>query len=165
MINKVYHNTVSKITPTQGNLIFANLFGNIDYSDPSIKQTRSKFETKKRKFIDDEIIFGKEQVSFNCPLSLLRITDPIKSKTCNHIQSFDLSSCFSVAIVKNGFLSFKCVCCNAEFFASDLIIDFEFKRLLNKYSGDGCFVWDGGDCEIESVLEEKREAVEVIELD
>ncbi|KAJ3175337.1 SUMO ligase siz1 [Geranomyces variabilis] len=68
---------------------------------------------------DDDIEMGNQIVSFQCPLSLMRIRNPTKSVKCVHKQCFD---------------------------AEDLIIEPTFSRLLTKYpDADRCVILPSGE--------------------
>ncbi|KAJ3150753.1 SUMO ligase siz1 [Geranomyces michiganensis] len=78
---------------------------------------------------DDEIQMGNQIVSFQCPLSLIRIRNPAKSIKCVHKQCFD---------------------------AEDLVIEPTFSRLLAKYpNADRCVILPSGE---DQAIEEHQQA-------
>ncbi|TPX33390.1 hypothetical protein SmJEL517_g03741 [Synchytrium microbalum] len=93
---------------------------------------------------DDEIQAGDTQVTFKCPVSLMRIVHPVKFTKCSHLQCTDASSMLSL-MVGNRKETWKCVVCNKESSPKDLIIDGAFRAALNRYPNDErCIVHPDG---------------------
>jgi len=82
---------------------------------------------------DDEIQVGESRVSLRCPLTIKRISTPVRGVRCHHPQCFDLK----------GYLEFCCqtgnwqcpVCSNSCRY-EDLGIDEEMGKILNSTGDD-----------------------------
>ena len=46
---------------------------------------------------DDDIVAGAARVSLQCPLSHLRVSTPVRSHRCKHLECFDLQSYLQMA--------------------------------------------------------------------
>ncbi|KAJ3103135.1 SUMO ligase siz1 [Phlyctochytrium planicorne] len=89
----------------------------------------------------EDIEIGDTIISFTCPVSLARITDPVKGENCRHLQCFDLRAFLDMLYLK----PWKCSVCGANLRADTLIVDMPSLRLLEKYShADRCVVKSDG---------------------
>ncbi|ORX37448.1 hypothetical protein BD324DRAFT_450942 [Kockovaella imperatae] len=84
-------------------------------------------EAKKR-LEDDEIELGVSKMTLKDPLSYMRITRPIRSSKCSHIQCFD-----ATWWIESNFTHpmWQCPLCNKELQFEDLIVDGYFFNILN----------------------------------
>ncbi|KAI8819647.1 MIZ/SP-RING zinc finger-domain-containing protein [Fimicolochytrium jonesii] len=99
---------------------------------------------KKGNSQDDDIEMGNQIVSFQCPLTLMRINIPSKSHLCHHMQCFDCESFLSFNNAPNS--KWKCPICARRVDAKDLRIDVIFSKLLSKYpDADRCVILPSGE--------------------
>ncbi|CAG8638819.1 2335_t:CDS:2, partial [Paraglomus occultum] len=80
---------------------------------------------------DDDIEVRQEviKVSMKCPLSLLRIKEPVKGAKCRHVACFDLSSYLAVNRANQ---TWRCPDCHNKVYANDLRVDKFFMKLLKE---------------------------------
>ena len=82
----------------------------------------------KLRIIDnDDICVSSEEVSLKDSFSLCRIVVPARSRTCNHLQCFDLSTFFNT--FKNV-IEADCPVCARKIQCNDIIIDGFFEELI-----------------------------------
>lgn len=58
---------------------------------------------------DDDIEMGNQIISFKCPLTLIRIRVPVRSRKCRHRQCYDCE-------VWDLSKSIRCMCCSCDIF-------------------------------------------------
>ncbi|CAM6093519.1 unnamed protein product [Calypogeia fissa] len=78
---------------------------------------------------DDELIVGRSRVSLRCPISLKRITTPVKGVSCRHHQAFDYDSYIEI---NDRRPSWRCPCCNAFVNCSELRLDRQMEQILKE---------------------------------
>jgi E3 SUMO-protein ligase PIAS1 len=93
---------------------------------------RSIDETKKRITLmldgdDDTIALDQLKISLLCPLMKTRMNIPARTKTCSHLQCFDLLNYLNMNEKRP---SWKCPQCNANAHFDNLIVDQYFMDLL-----------------------------------
>ncbi|KAJ2601743.1 E3 SUMO-protein ligase pli1 [Coemansia sp. RSA 1722] len=88
---------------------------------------------------DDDIVSTGALVSLKCPLGLLRITMPTRSKYCQHSQCFD---CENFLQMKQRVPSFKCPVCSIAIKSwRELILDCYFDDILKNTSDNDSQVY------------------------
>jgi hypothetical protein len=93
---------------------------------------RSVDETKKRITLmldgdDDNIALSQLKISLLCPLMKTRMNIPARTKTCSHLQCFDLLNYLNMNEKRP---SWKCPQCNTNAHFDNLIVDQYFMDLL-----------------------------------
>jgi hypothetical protein len=93
---------------------------------------RSVDETKKKIALmldgdDDNIALDQLKISLLCPLMKTRMNIPARTKTCSHLQCFDLSNYLNMCEKRPVW---KCPQCNGNAHYDNLIIDQYFMDLL-----------------------------------
>ncbi|KAI8580611.1 hypothetical protein K450DRAFT_236429 [Umbelopsis ramanniana AG] len=78
---------------------------------------------------DDEIECMQDsiKVSLRCPISLLRIKEPVKGVNCSHVECFDL---VSYLCINQGLSTWKCPVCSKYTTSASIIYDEYFAQLL-----------------------------------
>lgn len=71
---------------------------------------------------DDDVIAGASRVTMQCPLSHRRVSTPVRSERCRHVECFDLDSYLQLAR-STRFPRWQCPKCNAPARPSQLQID------------------------------------------
>jgi hypothetical protein len=83
---------------------------------------------------EEDIIVGSIAVSLKCPVSLLPIQAPVRSRACRHVQCFDWSSFVAVLAPKPNSPfppnQFKCPVCFKECLINDLVYDDYFREII-----------------------------------
>ncbi|KAJ2706995.1 E3 SUMO-protein ligase pli1 [Coemansia sp. IMI 203386] len=88
---------------------------------------------------DDDIVSTGALVSLKCPLGLIRITMPTRSKYCQHSQCFD---CENFLQMKQRVPSFKCPVCSIPIKSwRELILDCYFDDILKNTSDNDSQVY------------------------
>ncbi|KAJ2380107.1 E3 SUMO-protein ligase pli1, partial [Coemansia sp. RSA 2603] len=83
---------------------------------------------------DDDLVSTGSLVSLKCPLGLMRIATPTRSKYCQHPQCFD---CETFLQMKNQVPSTKCPVCSQDIKSwEELVIDLYFEDILQKTSSN-----------------------------
>ncbi|WVQ97301.1 hypothetical protein IAU59_004412 [Kwoniella sp. CBS 9459] len=85
-------------------------------------------EFRKRQEEDDDIIVGTSVMSLKDPLSYMRITRPVRSSRCTHMQCFDATWWVESNAQHPQWL---CPLCNKELQFPDLIVDGYVLSILN----------------------------------
>ncbi|OCF32849.1 hypothetical protein I316_05485 [Kwoniella heveanensis BCC8398] len=85
-------------------------------------------EFRKRQEEDDDIIVGTSVMSLKDPLSYMRITRPVRSSKCTHMQCFDATWWVESNTQHPQWL---CPLCNKELQFPDLIVDGYVLSILN----------------------------------
>ncbi|KAG2176267.1 hypothetical protein INT43_005501, partial [Umbelopsis isabellina] len=90
--------------------------------------------------VDDDIECMQEsiKVSLRCPISLLRIKEPVKGVKCVHVEASNIA-CFdlnSYLCVNRGLAKWKCPICSKVSISSDLLYDEYFESLLTSMGDD-----------------------------
>ncbi|WVF70628.1 hypothetical protein IAT40_005421 [Kwoniella sp. CBS 6097] len=85
-------------------------------------------EFRKRQEDDDDIVVGTSVMSLKDPLSYMRITRPVRSSKCTHMQCFDATWWVESNSQHPQWL---CPLCNKELQFPDLIVDGYFLSILN----------------------------------
>jgi len=93
----------------------------------SLKNVQESFKN------DNEIEQVSLKVSLRCPLSLMRIKNPVRGDECQHIECFDLGSYLSV---NQNHPSFECPICSSPVMFDDIIVDSYFAKILNEVTDD-----------------------------
>jgi hypothetical protein len=93
---------------------------------------RSADETKKKIAVmldgdDDNIALDQLKISLLCPLMKTRMNIPARTKTCSHLQCFDLANYLNMCEKRPVW---KCPQCNGNAHYDNLIIDQYFMDLL-----------------------------------
>eukprot|EP00494_Astrolonche_serrata_P023596 UN23854 len=90
-------------------------------------------DVNKASNIDDDIVLGESRVSLRCPLTIKRMSIPVRGVDCHHPQCFDLK----------GYLGFcqttgvwQCPVCTRACRFSQLGIDKEMEKILNSTSDE-----------------------------
>lgn len=112
----------------------------------------SRFQTRNIATpVDEDIQLGVQTLSFSCPLSLMRISNPGKGKYCKHKQCFDLKI-FLQFFERKPLSKWKCTVCNMPVTADTLVTDYKFKGYLLKFPNeDRCVIYpDGTSSSVES---------------
>ncbi|CAO3680893.1 unnamed protein product [Umbelopsis ramanniana] len=76
---------------------------------------------------DIECMQDSIKVSLRCPISLLRIKEPVKGIKCSHVECFDLAS---YLCINQGLSSWKCPVCSKFTTSASIIYDEYFAQLL-----------------------------------
>ena len=103
----------------------------LEDSDPllkqKIRQKQALFRTR-----GDDIGFESIVVSLQCPLSGLRIKNPVKSTACRHVKVFDAET-----FIEMNFKSKKWQCphCSKPLLLSDLEVDLYLSKVLEQVKG------------------------------
>ena len=82
---------------------------------------------------DDEIETMFERISLNDPYSLMPIKTPIRSRTCRHLQCFDLELFIEV---NRTIPKFECPVCNIRVRFMDLVQEEFFQQIIDDVDGD-----------------------------
>ncbi|KAJ3005933.1 UNVERIFIED_CONTAM: hypothetical protein HDU68_004351, partial [Siphonaria sp. JEL0065] len=139
----------STISTTTGSLVLAPKIprdlGELQKEVVKICLASSSSTCETKKADEDDVCVGDSTITFSCPLSLIRIRHPAKGKHCKHKQVFDAETFLSFNEKKE---MWKCVICNQKIEQSDLTIDTEMLRLLEKYAKfDKCIIKSNGEDE------------------
>ncbi|ORX87899.1 hypothetical protein BCR32DRAFT_239808 [Anaeromyces robustus] len=115
-------------------IIHANfniVFNILETEDEFKKQTGGNLSNSD----DDDLIIVDPNItiSLKCPISLIRIMNPVRGKRCQHLQTFDLDSYLSINY-KHG--KWACPICNKKTTTSDLQFDEWYNNLLNEIPED-----------------------------
>lgn len=90
---------------------------------------------KLKKDDTDDIQAQSEVISLKDPINRCRITTPIRSSLCKHVQCFDAMVFFQMnQQVKES--SWKCPVCNKNIVLADMIMDGYFDDILQNTSSD-----------------------------
>ncbi|KAI8840981.1 MIZ/SP-RING zinc finger-domain-containing protein [Chytriomyces cf. hyalinus JEL632] len=115
-----------------------------------------------------EVEHCNSTVSFQCPISLVRMSTPGRGKKCNHVQSFDLETFIQMNEKKDVW---KCPVCARQIKCSDIVIDALVLGLMDMYPQDmKCILRADGSClpwskKNEGVEEDVRDTVEIYDSD
>ena len=82
---------------------------------------------------DDDVVCGETKVSLRCPLSICRISVPIRGTECLHPQCVDLRTFLSFSH-KTGI--WQCPVCLKPLKFNQIVIDNEMKDILDKTDDD-----------------------------
>ncbi|TPX66854.1 hypothetical protein SpCBS45565_g04185 [Spizellomyces sp. 'palustris'] len=110
---------------------------------------------------DDDIQMGNQIITFKCPLTLVRINVPVKSKKCRHRQCFDCEA--FLTLNQNPGSKWKCPVCGKPIDPGDLLVDAPFACLLSKYANaDRCIILpNGNDTAFDETSQEERAPVQI----
>ncbi|KAJ3386608.1 E3 SUMO-protein ligase pias1, partial [Chytriomyces hyalinus] len=115
-----------------------------------------------------EVEHCNSTVSFQCPISLVRMSTPGRGKKCNHVQSFDLETFIQMNEKKD---IWKCPVCARQIKCPDISIDALVLGLMDMYPQDmKCILKADGSClpwskKNEGVQEDVRDTVEIYDSD
>lgn len=90
--------------------------------------TRGLIQEKLNEDADNEIATTSLRVSLMCPLGKMRMTNPCRAKTCNHLQCFDASLYLQMNERKP---TWTCPVCDKPALYEDLDVDGYFQLVLN----------------------------------
>jgi len=82
---------------------------------------------------DDDIQVGESRVSLRCPLTIKRISTPVRGSKCNHPQCFDLKG-FMEFCCQTG--NWQCPVCSNPCRFQDLGIDTDMDKILTQTGQD-----------------------------
>ncbi|KNC96944.1 uncharacterized protein SPPG_09495 [Spizellomyces punctatus DAOM BR117] len=110
---------------------------------------------------DDDIQMGNQIITFKCPLTLVRIKVPVKSKKCRHRQCFDCEA--FLTLNQNPGSKWKCPVCGKPVDPGDLLVDAPFACLLSKYANaDRCIILpNGNDTAFDETSQEERAPAQI----
>ncbi|ORY39223.1 hypothetical protein LY90DRAFT_510720 [Neocallimastix californiae] len=94
----------------------------------SIDEVKEKMFKKNKQNVDDDIVSTSNTLSLQCPVSLVRISNPTKFRPCLHLNCVDASSMFQMY---SRFSIWHCPVCNKKFDYKELVIDGYIKNILN----------------------------------
>ncbi|KAJ3104313.1 hypothetical protein HDU97_009389 [Phlyctochytrium planicorne] len=117
--------------------------------------SKVSYEAKKNSSCNaGDVEIGDSIITFTCPVSLSRITDPVKGENCKHLQCFDLRPFLDMLYLK----LWKCSVCGAHLRADSLVVDLPSLQLLQKYpNADRCVVKsDGTDAPFDKYADEPK---------
>jgi len=79
--------------------------------------------------VDDDIFVGESRVSLNCPLTIKRISIPVRGTSCHHPQCFDLRGYLRYCCVTGNW---QCPVCTNPCQFKDLGIDEQMEKILKE---------------------------------
>lgn len=109
---------------------------NSDNALPSKKEETTANEDKAIES-DDDIEVAEITLSFNDPVSMIRIKNPARASTCSHLQCFDLDTYFSLNEIAP---TWRCPVCNKDAIFSKILVDGYFQDLMNKMGSNAVSV-------------------------
>lgn len=98
----------------------------------SKEEIMKKLQEDAKKATRDGISSPAVTISLRCPISLLRMKTPVRSKKCRHLQCFELSSWSQSFDDKN---TSRCPVCNIQFTPEILFIDGLTMTMLRELEG------------------------------
>jgi len=112
---------------------------------------------------DDDLIIidSTVTISLKCPISLMRIVNPVRGIKCQHVQTFELDSFLSINY-KHG--KWVCPICNKRTTTADLKYDEWFSELLKKIPEDidKVQIDEKGNYTIKNEIKEKPKTQQII---
>ncbi|XP_075245188.1 E3 SUMO-protein ligase PIAS2-like isoform X2 [Convolutriloba macropyga] len=112
----------------------------------SADHTRALIKDKLKIDPDSEIAMTTLRISLNCPLGVCRMTLPVRSKQCTHVQCFDAT--FYVKMNEKR-PCWQCPVCGKDAPFSELVLDGYFIEVLDSstYDCTEIFCYDNGSWE------------------
>ncbi|KAK9461099.1 PINIT domain-containing protein [Lipomyces oligophaga] len=90
-------------------------------------------EIMKKNSDDEDIITGASIITLKCPLSFCRITLPIRSVKCSHVQCYDA---YSYLELQEQAPTWTCPVCNNPAPMEDIVVDSYFEDILKRTRSD-----------------------------